>query len=1431
MGKGNRAKGKKKTVNVESLVAKLQPALDACVINRNQGALLVSRVRALVQAVSSQKDKDKDYSKAVEKLVSDVSIVLEESSSSEGAHLKLILDPKFKGSNRSKYSVLMEEILKLRKEVESGVEEEGDDIKGDEKSESKVDAADNSSADDDQAALDDAEFNDLKEIEILASSLQEDLLKELKSGVKQGMTPDKVKVLLDIKLEAIRKRRIIVGFSVISSLNVSSLPEASVFEQTKSLFLLFETGVSKVVKPNPAWKASVVNASRLSDFVNCLIDIDQRIDTAKISPSWQALQEIWARGVQSVNNLNLLSPYLLELESLIPLNLHSPAWSSVRQQWINIAVKLSLLDNESTTLLFAKQLAFLEQHLNISGGWSNSRSKWLGVTLSEASIRGLCGSLSELASALEQSRGALSRAWDSASIPWKARLSHCESFNTLSDLLMELEAHCNWESLAADWAHLRVSWLKRLSVRAVDPSDLEKLKDCVIEYERCMSGRAFEETAQDRESRASFRRGVKDCTLALDVARYLVDLESRITKECLGNDWSSEYAPYWREALMNSTTASQVAILFYDLQLWTNPHMTKAWVESEKTMGTRLKSLTIANAEGRLAAVKLFNLVDLESRITKECLGNDWSSEYAPYWREALMNSTTASQVAILFYDLQLWTNPHMTKAWVESEKTMGTRLKSLTIANAEGRLAAVKSSLTSLEIYTNHEVSMKPEWKEVRSRWLFSLARARTSMEAGTLFRDFIANTDENGPIGTQGKAQSMYRAELTTQALEPRNVCQMLLQFGENSDASFFKPSWRNMKFRFTSLLRLVNKELVSEGIITILKNFLLLLQKGIQASAFESSWRNLSDSWGAGVVAQTSVEKLGHYLIALESHISRDSIHPVWSELRQAWADYTVNTSFSNGSFCAGVLLFVSNLHPSSFNRPYWEFTELLWSQIYQDVALEDSLGHIEILKWASSLLASFEKKGSSELNALILSGQGTIVETASKILEVNASTVTELAAALLKKKSKAKVDARWPSFLDALLLDVNNPAKALYASVRSMKGYAAGFFAHIKGSCFGQDPRFAGDEEKGVSSTGYHKRANFFRDADNSVSGLANRVLQCVNALDLETFESQYHGDILTSVKYTLKNADSAFDIGGCLRTMDLYVKNSAYLLPYDEYWHTIRPGFLQGLKRYEMFELKYIQEFQRAVYDLVEDEAGHTTIGHNVVDERDKAEAEATGSDLLFGELLVDGVSKCVDRLHMDAPRATSLCDLGMGLGKLAMQAWLMHKNLKYTLGVELARTRYALGEEACLRMVKKFPHEYKLLFHEKMDPKRLRIAIEDSLGRVLEFRKQDLFLVKDELEKGGLCADIIITETHFPEATVIKLCKHLNGMKKGARLLTYENLHECYANEIVGIPMPFKQLEVNVSEEDRFPTTWSTVRGHHFYLWEKLTDPHVNEKH
>ena len=53
--------------------------------------------------------------------------------------------------------------------------------------------------------------------------------------------------------------------------------------------------------------------------------------------------------------------------------------------------------------------------------------------------------------------------------------------------------------------------------------------------------------------------------------------------------------------------------------------------------------------------------------------------------------------------------------------------------------------------------------------------------------------------------------------------------------------------------------------------------------------------------------------------------------------------------------------------------------------------------------------------------------------------------------------------------------------------------------------------------------------------------------------------------------------------------------------------------------------------------------------------RDREEAFQSGSSLLYGEVLPQGVAAMLDSRHLDAAHRRSLFDLGMGTGKLALQ--------------------------------------------------------------------------------------------------------------------------------------------------------------------------------
>lgn len=66
--------------------------------------------------------------------------------------------------------------------------------------------------------------------------------------------------------------------------------------------------------------------------------------------------------------------------------------------------------------------------------------------------------------------------------------------------------------------------------------------------------------------------------------------------------------------------------------------------------------------------------------------------------------------------------------------------------------------------------------------------------------------------------------------------------------------------------------------------------------------------------------------------------------------------------------------------------------------------------------------------------------------------------------------------------------------------------------------------------------------------------------------------------------------------------------------------------------------------------------------------------------LLYGELLPRGVNKAMGPKHLNAAKASTIYDLGMGTGKVAMQVFLQFPNLSRVYGIELSQGRFELGE-------------------------------------------------------------------------------------------------------------------------------------------------------
>ncbi len=137
----------------------------------------------------------------------------------------------------------------------------------------------------------------------------------------------------------------------------------------------------------------------------------------------------------------------------------------------------------------------------------------------------------------------------------------------------------------------------------------------------------------------------------------------------------------------------------------------------------------------------------------------------------------------------------------------------------------------------------------------------------------------------------------------------------------------------------------------------------------------------------------------------------------------------------------------------------------------------------------------------------------------------------------------------------------------------------------------------------------------------------------------------------------------------------------------------------------------------------------------------------------------------------------------------------------------------SVAESAALRMVELLGSDN---FVVDLHPGSYVQIIEgvDENRRVLKLECGDMFETPDVHT-----ADIIMLETDVPNHLQGSLCNLLALMHDGSRALTYLDLRKVWLSNNY---FPFKQMESNKNLSDRFPTSWSVQRGHHFYLWTKV---------
>ena len=193
--------------------------------------------------------------------------------------------------------------------------------------------------------------------------------------------------------------------------------------------------------------------------------------------------------------------------------------------------------------------------------------------------------------------------------------------------------------------------------------------------------------------------------------------------------------------------------------------------------------------------------------------------------------------------------------------------------------------------------------------------------------------------------------------------------------------------------------------------------------------------------------------------------------------------------------------------------------------------------------------------------------------------------------------------------------------------------------------------------------------------------------------------------------------------------------------------------------------------------------GHKTLGHSCVTDKDKIMAKNARSSLLYGELLPRGVNRSFGSQALNAIDAEVLFDLGMGTGKVAIQAFLQYSNLSRVYGVEISVGRFRVAERAALNLVALWPEQFVVEAHEcdnyiticTIDSSTANATkchgFENTGGRRLELVVGDMMKTVD-IES----ADIVMIETEIPVEVLKEFVNILLRTKDSCRLFTYVDL-------------------------------------------------------
>lgn len=294
---------------------------------------------------------------------------------------------------------------------------------------------------------------------------------------------------------------------------------------------------------------------------------------------------------------------------------------------------------------------------------------------------------------------------------------------------------------------------------------------------------------------------------------------------------------------------------------------------------------------------------------------------------------------------------------------------------------------------------------------------------------------------------------------------------------------------------------------------------------------------------------------------------------------------------------------------------------------------------------------------------------------------------------------------------------------------------------------------------------------------SIRRLAQQLLKVPNLLETNR---DFHK---SSWSLTVQYSTTAYDICDSIETLLRY-------LPGD--W-TVLEYLLQYTKNHE---LHGINNKLCAMYSLQEEETGRDIIGQQCVSLAEHEGAGAHGVDLMYGEVLQQGVATLFHVLDMKS--ASLILDLGSGIGKLPIQVYeSLPEGTKgvRVVGVEMSLSRCKVAWRAAQRVGGVVTDT--------------GVAIHGN--NTLELVQGNLFDYCDLLS----VADVVILQTQFPRVMMPRLMDLVQGLKPGARVLTYDNMNllELEFDRVLDLSI------VPNTSSIRLPCSWAPDSGHHLFLY------------